>query len=117
MDPENGVVTLNALDVGVPGLARIKVTAEDGTEKTYTVSVTRDAGSSNADLQSLNPSTGTLSPTFNADTLEYTITIPYATKGLTVTYEKTDANATMDPPDGELRLRILWELLTERLLR
>ena len=102
MDPEDGVVTLNALDVGVPGLARIKVTAEDGTEKTYTVSVTRDAGSSNADLQSLNPSTGTLSPTFNADTLEYTITIPYATKSLTVTYEKTDANATMDPPDGEL---------------
>ena len=109
MDVENVVVTVKDLKVGVPKPASIKVTAEDGTEKIYTVIVIREAGSSNADLQSLIPSTGNLSSAFNADTLEYTITVLYATKSLKVTGKKADANATMDPVDGELSFMELPE--------
>ncbi len=71
------------------------VTAQDGTTtKTYTLNVTRLA-SSNADLASLAPSSGTLSPAFGAATLAYNATVPNATTSLTITPTVAQANATV----------------------
>ncbi|WP_162254162.1 cadherin-like beta sandwich domain-containing protein [Ensifer sp. Root142] len=72
------------LSVGSNTLTTV-VTAEDGTaSKTYTVNVTR-AASSNADLDSMILSDGTLSPSFAAATTSYTASVPNATTSLTVT--------------------------------
>ena len=99
MNPENGVVTVDNLEVGVPKPASIKVKAEDGTEKTYTITVTREG---NAYLQSLKPSQGSLSPAFSPTETSYTVTVPYETTSLIVTGTKADVNATMTPSNGKL---------------
>ena len=55
----------------------IVVTAEDNAiTKTYTIDVYR-ALSTNANLKSLTSSDGTITPTFDKDTTEYTLTVPY----------------------------------------
>jgi surface protein len=58
--------------------------------------------SSDATLSNLVPSTGDLSPAFSPTETKYSVTVPYATTSLIVTGKKFDANATMDPPDGNL---------------
>ena len=100
MTPVDGKLSVTDLSVGETILS-LKVTAQDKrTHKTYKVKVLRQ--SNDATLSGLVPSTGTLSPAFNAATTSYTITVPYATTSLTVTGTKADANATMDPVDGKL---------------
>jgi gliding motility-associated-like protein len=70
------------------------VTAEDGTTKTYTTTVTR-AASSNADLSALTISAGTLSPVFASGTTVYTASVGNATTGITLTPTGSDANAVI----------------------
>ncbi|MGG1518031.1 cadherin-like beta sandwich domain-containing protein [Paenibacillus oryzisoli] len=65
----------------------VMVTAQDGTTKTYTVTVTRGA-SSNADLSNLTLSDGTLVPAFAGT---YTASVGYAVSSLTVTPTLSDA--------------------------
>lgn len=72
----------------------VKVTAEDGTVKTYTVTVTRQQ-SSNADLANFVLNTGTLTPTFSAATTSYSVSLPNGTTSLTVTPTVAEANATV----------------------
>ena len=55
------------------------VTAQDGiTTKTYTLTISR-AAAPNADLVSLVPSTGTLSPGFASGTTSYSASVPNTT--------------------------------------
>ena len=82
-----------ALSVGANTIT-VLVTAQDGTTKTYTVSVTR-AASSDATLSALALSSGTLSPTFDAATTTYSATVANATTSLTVTPTVSQANATV----------------------
>jgi len=70
------------------------VTAQDGTTKTYTVTVTR-ALSNNADLSSLILSSGTLSPTFAAGTTAYTAVVPNVVSSLTITPTVATTSATV----------------------
>lgn len=73
-----------ALDVGTNTLT-IVATAQDGTTtQTYTVTVTR-APSTNADLDSLVLSDGTLSPSFTAAVTSYAASVPNATSSITLT--------------------------------
>jgi hypothetical protein len=51
--------------------------------------------SSNAKLSTLTSTAGTLSPTFNADTLSYTAIVPNATSSITVTPTAQAASATI----------------------
>lgn len=53
-------------------------------QKTLTVSVEDPAASSNANLASLKPSSGTLTPKFNANTTSYTVEVPYTTTSLSL---------------------------------
>ncbi|OOQ57997.1 cadherin-like beta sandwich domain-containing protein [Mucilaginibacter pedocola] len=82
-----------ALLVG-PNVISTTVTAEDGTIKTYTVTVDR-AKSPNADLAALAISDGTLSPVFAAGTLSYTAAVPNAVSGISVTATVSEPNATI----------------------
>ncbi|MDE5586919.1 MAG: cadherin-like beta sandwich domain-containing protein, partial [Bacilli bacterium] len=54
----------------------VVVTSEEGTTKTYTILVTKEASNNNY-LGSLFTSDGTLNPEFNKETLSYEITVPY----------------------------------------
>ncbi len=87
------------LSVGANTITTV-VTAEDTTtQKTYTLTVTRSAPSNNANLASLEPSAGTLSPPFNSFLVTYTATVPYPTPSMTVTPTVEDATATIKVND------------------
>ena len=81
------------LNVG-SNIIDVLVTAQDGTTKTYSITVTR-AQSSNADLSSLTISSGALSPIFAAATTAYTASVSNNTTTLTVTPTRAEANATI----------------------
>ena len=68
---------LLSLALGLNGID-VLVTAQDGTQKTYHISVTRPL-SSNANLQSLTISTGILNPGFDPATTFYAVTVGTAT--------------------------------------
>ncbi|MBW7474827.1 cadherin-like beta sandwich domain-containing protein [Paenibacillus oenotherae] len=72
----------------------ILVRTEDGTAKTYTVTVTR-AASSNVNLSGLTLSNGTLSPSFGSGTTSYTANVGNSVSGITVTPAVADGNAAV----------------------
>ena len=72
----------------------IVVKAEDGTEKTYTINLEL-AKSSNADLSSLGVEGRTISPTFDKDTLEYTLTVSSDVESANIVAELADDRATL----------------------
>ncbi|KAF3978741.1 MAG: BspA family leucine-rich repeat surface protein, partial [Methylococcales symbiont of Iophon sp. n. MRB-2018] len=83
------------LEPGVDTTINVVVTAQDGTTtQSYTVTVTRDAGSV-ATLNSLSLSTGTLAPAFASGTLEYNVSVANSINALSVTPTVSDSNATV----------------------
>jgi hypothetical protein len=83
-----------ALAVGLNKVA-VEVTAPSGVKKTYTVSVTRGAASTNANLADLVVSGGTLSPRFASGVTGYTVSVPNATRALIVTPTVADTSASV----------------------
>jgi hypothetical protein len=89
-----GNVTNKTLSTG-NNTVTITVTAEDGTTtKTYTVTVVR-AKSSDATLKSLTVSSGTLSPSFSANTISYTVNVANNVTSITVTGTANHSAATI----------------------
>lgn len=85
-----------ALDVG-SNTVDIRVTAQDGsTTKTYTVTVTRDEPSSNADLSSLSLSSGTLSPEFDPTNGHYNATVAGVVSTVSITAVPADPGAVIE---------------------
>ncbi len=82
-----------------PADAVITVTAEDGTTKTYTVSIS--VLSNDASLASLTVSAGTLSPEFDPDITSYTLELPSGTTSVTLTAVPNDEKASVEG-DGEI---------------
>jgi len=72
-------------------------TAEDGiTKKTYSVTVTRQAPSANADLSNLTLSNNaSLNSGFVSNTTSYTSTVPYSRSSITVTPTLADGTASI----------------------
>ena len=91
-EPDNPV----ALDVGATPIT-VTVTAGDGTTKAYTVTVTRSSpgASSDANLNALSLSAGTLSPAFDAATTSYTASVANTVSSVTVTATPNHSSATM----------------------
>jgi hypothetical protein len=86
-----------ALNVGANPIT-VLVTAENGTTKTYSVTVTRAAApalNSNANLASLTVSAGTLSPSFNQNTASYSFSVANGVTSTTVTPTLADTKATV----------------------
>ncbi len=71
----------------------IIVTAQNGTQKTYTVGVNRDGGNNN--LSALTVSPGSLDSPFNANDLNYTVGVGSTVASITVTPTRQDPNATI----------------------
>jgi len=82
------------LNVG-SNMFQVVVTAQNGNIKTYVLTVTRQALSSNNNLASLSVSSGTLSPMFNAAVINYTCTVANSVSSLTITATAADATATV----------------------
>ena len=75
---------------------KVRVTATDGTtRKTYTVTVTRRAVSTDAALKSLVLSEGMLDPAFAAATATYTASVASSVAQISVTPTPNDAAATL----------------------
>ena len=86
-----------AVPLNAPGqntTITILVTAQNGTEKAYTVTVSRGV-SNNNNLQSLGISPGTLSPAFSAGTVGYTVNVASTVTSVTVTPTRQEPNATI----------------------
>lgn len=73
----------------------VKVKAEDGTQKTYRLTVVVPKKlSSNANLKTLTASVGTLSPSFSSSVTNYTLTVPGGTKYINIKGALADSTAT-----------------------
>lgn len=83
----------------------ITVTAEDGTIKTYILAVTRTK-SNVATLDSLTVTNGSFNPSFNKDTLKYTVTVPVETT-------EFDVNATTTEPHASITSGVGHYTMTE----
>ena len=68
---------------------QIDVVADNGDDQVYTVTVTR-AMSSNADLSNLTLSSGTLSPAFDAQTTDYSVSVLSGTDNITLSPTVSD---------------------------
>ncbi|MFV0498347.1 MAG: cadherin-like beta sandwich domain-containing protein [Candidatus Fimivivens sp.] len=90
-----------ALDAEIPVTVRITVTAQDGSTNSYTLTLLREAPSSDSSLSSLTAYKATdtntnLIPNFSADEYTYDITVPYATGELTVSATPNSPWVTMN---------------------
>lgn len=84
----------------------IVVTAQNNTQKTYSVNVIRAALGGNNNLQNLTVSPGSLAPAFDANTTNYTVNVPSTVASVTVSATKSDSNAILsgsiaDPGAGQ----------------
>ena len=93
-DIRSSVVGLGKKDLK-EGLNEIEVivVAEDGSIRTYEIDITRKLLSSNKIIK-LEIEEGVLSPEFDKDTEEYTVSIPNECNKITETVELEDENAT-----------------------
>jgi len=77
----------------------IVVTAVNGSQNTYIVTVRRAALGGNNLLQSLTVSPGSLSPSFGASTTGYTVNVASNVSSVTVTAQPQDSGATVSIND------------------
>ena len=86
-----GTINLNTGDNTVD----VVVTAEDSSvKKTYKIKIFRML-SSNANLSNLTSTNGLITPTFDKDTKDYALTVPYEVENVNVTATKEDSNANV----------------------
>ncbi|TXK80368.1 DUF2252 family protein [Paenibacillus sp. N3.4] len=89
----SGVTYAVNLNIGV-NIINIDVTAANGLNKTYTITVNRaPAPSANADLRSLVISAGALTPLFNAGVTDYSVDVENSVSRFTVTPTAAEAGA------------------------
>ena len=83
---------------GATTVITVRVTAQDGTTtQDYAITVDETAAlSTDATLQALSLSAGSLTPAFTTGTLSYTAALPNPTTSFTVTPTSTDTHATIE---------------------
>lgn len=87
--------TIPLRDPGLTTILTITVTAQNGTQKTYTVVAARAALGGNNNLQSLTVSPGSLNPTFSTSRTSYTVNVGGRVDSIAVTAAPQDANSRM----------------------
>ncbi|HSA85757.1 MAG TPA: cadherin-like beta sandwich domain-containing protein, partial [Nitrospira sp.] len=97
----NGTLTAagqgRSVPLGAPGsttIVTILLEAQNGTETTYTVTVTRLLSSDN-DLSALSVTPGPLNPAFASSTLDYTVNVATGVTSVTISATKSDPSAVM----------------------
>ena len=90
-----GQATLLLNGPGTVTPAVFTVTAPNGNSKTYRIMVNRAALSGNNNLSALTISHGSLSPAFNASTLNYAVDVASTVTSMTVTPKPQHASADM----------------------
>jgi hypothetical protein len=90
-------VPLGAAGTNTP--IQVEVTAPNGSQKTYVVTVNRAALGGNNNLQSLTVSPGSLAPPFTANTRRYTVRVDSTVASVVVTAQPQDAGATISIND------------------
>lgn len=98
----------NRLTVG-KNTVQIRVTAEDGSQRIYTLTVTRQQDpdytpDSNALLSALIPSAGILSPAFSSNVTEYALYLPYEAEQLVLHGVPQSEQATANDLTQSLRV-------------
>jgi len=86
-------IILNA--AGSPTFVTIVVTAPNGSQKTYTITINRTAFASDNNLSALSVTGQTLAPGFDASTQNYTVAVATGVSSVTVSATKSDPNATL----------------------
>ena len=71
------------------------VVTNNGASETYTVTITREAASTDVALSDLAISSGSLSPVFTSQTLTYGVSVDNETSSITVTPTSSDSNASI----------------------
>lgn len=105
-------VSISGTDLAVgANTITIKVTAADGTTKTYTISVTRQQDpnykpSTNATLKELKLDIGTISPAFDSKRTEYVAYVPFEAKEATLSGVPSDSKAVTS---GEKTVKLTQE--------
>ena len=105
-------VSISGTDLAVgANTITIKVTAADGTAKTYTISVTRQQDpnykpSTNATLKELKLDIGTISPAFDSKRTEYVAYVPFEAKEATLSGVPSDSKAVTS---GEKTVKLTQE--------
>jgi hypothetical protein len=85
----------------------VVVTAEDGTTtRTYSITLTRAAAATNADLASLSLSAGALDQIFDTTQPDYTAALSYLAASVTVLAEPEDPNAVVTVNAGPVDERV-----------
>lgn len=81
----------------------IVVKAQNGSTKTYTINVIRkDNRGSDTTLKSLTVNGGTLTPSFNKDTYEYNLSVPYSINKLNINATPNDSKSVVTLYNPEL---------------
>ena len=93
----NLLVTLSGAGTNTP--ISIVVTAPNGSQKPYLVTVNRGAPGANNNLQSLSVSPGSLAPAFTPNTTNYTVNVADTVDRGTVTAQPQDAGASVSIND------------------
>jgi hypothetical protein len=86
-------ITLNG--AGSDTAINIVVTAQNNTQKIYSVTVERAALSGNNNLSALTVTSGTLAPAFSANTTAYSVDVGSGVTSVTVTATVQNTNATL----------------------
>lgn len=87
---------------------KITVTAENGTQKTYTLNVEREQDpnykpGNNSLLSQITLTVGSVSPEFTSDKKDYVVYVPYETTGITVSGKAQDTKATVSSMEYVLK--------------
>ena len=81
----------------------VTVTAPAGNTKSYTINVTRkDDRSGNNNLESLSVGDASLNPGFNANTTNYSVSVPYSVTSLNLKYKVADGKSKVSVHNNEL---------------
>jgi uncharacterized protein YhjY with autotransporter beta-barrel domain len=98
--PSGSASTALPLGIGTTTLT-VVVTAQNGTTRSYTVNVTR-AASADATLAGLIPSVGSLDPTFDKETLSYSLNVENTVESVTFAPTVSEPSARITVAGGSV---------------